>query len=305
LRAPKRTLASFAPLMSAGIALHIAAGTYQEILAIGADSVWIIGVDSALTILDGVDSEQASDQGAIVAVGRTGLTVRDIGVENFQIGLRWTTVTNSRIQNTTFRSNRLDGVRLNSGSSHNAIETCIVAGGDDCGIHLSGAPTNTISNNRISGSGRGICLEASGETSLVERNVVSSCLYHGVVLTNTSRAYFRSNRATNNGEAGFFLSGNSSNNIFVQNQCDSNEFAVQIVDVSADNVFTKNNFVPRPTHPDSIVLCAASSAQSFARNWWATKDSVVIRRRIQGAGAPFIDYWPYRLGPADALVTRS
>jgi hypothetical protein len=166
--------------------------------------------------------------------------------------------------------------------------------------------TNTASNCGIGSSldGCGFRFVNDANANVLVGNVASGNRSAGFSIE-TGAQTFIANRATATIDGpGFQLAGAAViGNRLSQNRSDSNiGYALSISAGAASNTIEKNNLIPSPSKPDSLVLHNGTANINLTRNWLDTVDSALIRSRIKGTGADSIIYSPFRLGLVDTAA---
>lgn len=307
--APFRTITKALSVADTRDVILIDAGFYDESAAIRADSISLIGVDSASTVIDPPDSP--TNTNGISSTGHLGLLIRDLRVTDAPSagdGILFTTVRSSVIRNVRADNNQ-NGIELQTTSLFNTI-TGVTATLNTTGILLTSSDTNVIMKNTAgANTTNGIFLNSNSDGNLVfdntcDSNSGSGAIGFGIRLSaNCDSNFVRNNRANSNKINGCFIATDASNNRIEQNSFESNlRYQIAVAAAARNNRIVKNNIRPSPAQPDSGVLIDTVVTSDFTRNWWNTTNRNAIRNRIFGSGAGSADFEPYRLGPVDIAV---
>ncbi|MEM4455443.1 MAG: NosD domain-containing protein [Thermofilaceae archaeon] len=125
----------------------------------------------------------------IILANRRNVIVRNLKVENFEIGIHVIESSNITITGNTIRNNDIVGIRLDN-SSGNTITGNTIAGNNQGGIYLDNSSGNTITGNILSNNNVGIYLDNSSGNRVFLNNfsnysqVYSEYYYYSVYSVN-------------------------------------------------------------------------------------------------------------------------
>ena len=323
---PLRTLSRVENWLTAGDTVYVDAGTYTETFVVLVDTVWILGADSSLTIIDPGDSTTNSVIG-IKADTQASVTISDLTVQNAFTGIYFQDVDFSTVQRVTAKNFKAVGISLDLNSWENAVadnyitqirydssqaQACISLYGDSNTVsnnksfdnYLSWAsPSFVIGGNRniVRGNlSRNDSSYASFWLSFANYNTISSNqalnnLGQGFIVDNSQGNVIRGNVIANNSQIGMTLSVSGNNaNLVTHNTFDSNGgFQLLTAGVNPDSI-QKNNVLIGPNNDSAISL---GSGSSWSRNWWGSADSSIVNTLSSNRGVPF------RLGLVDTGLT--
>jgi len=118
---PYRTIAKAMSMVGAGDTVYVDAGIYQEEVEVDTDYLTLTGADSALTIIDFGDTTWLTGAQGIYADTQTGLRVLDLQIRLCRIGIEWSNVDQSRIENVYSHHNGNLGINLHTNSDTNTL----------------------------------------------------------------------------------------------------------------------------------------------------------------------------------------
>ena len=234
--------------VSAGDTIYIDSGTYNETLTIDTDRVSLIGKDSSATVINPNDDLASDSMRGIQADTQTGLLIRNLRVQICLIGIEWSGVTNSRIENVTVELTTLGGdpypdgagMILKNGSDTNVLSSNTVQSNQGTGISLSASAGNTISGNYAASNGNGIVLTQSNSNVLSANTAASNTPGDGITLTSSSFNTLSGNTVTGNSNDGIRLNGSSNGNVITGNTATSNSAGGFDVDGSNSDTLSNN-----------------------------------------------------------------
>jgi parallel beta-helix repeat protein len=303
IQTPKRSLNDIEALLTPGDTVYVDAGTYLEpdTVSIAQSSIWIIGKDSAATVID-FNNTTSGGARAIYGSGLTQVVLRNFQVTRGFNGIWWTDVDTSTIAGVRSHTNGDRGVFITTGATGNVLQDVWASSNVNDGIYLNIAGAIAITGGlSSSNAGNGLLLASCDDARVTRFRSVSNSQSGFSLSGNTQRARLTANTALDNLQTGFDDAGNGNDNLFLANVADSNagyQFRMSASALGPDT-FRKNIILPSPGNPDSGVAHSAALRVDFTRNWWNTTDSGAIRNRIWGAGRDSVVYLPFRLGIVD------
>jgi len=223
---PKLTLAAVAPLLTYGDTLYIDAGTYNESdsFLISVSNLWVIGVDSATTVIDFNDTS-ASSLLALYAGNVSNLTIRDIGIIDGYRGIWWDNVDGSTLLRVRADTHGGQGFYFANGANQNTVTNCQTRyngeGGSPSGFLLEDCNQNTITGHFSADNGAsGIGFGGS------DMNTVTG----GTILDNATRGFFLNTGSDSNTITGNYIRNSGDGivvqsadlNYFGENTCETN-----------------------------------------------------------------------------------
>ncbi|HBW47073.1 TPA: hypothetical protein DEF17_03970, partial [bacterium] len=271
---PKLTINSVLPLLSDGDTVYIDAGTFQpgETLTIANNSVWLVGVDSAKTIIDFQVSTQAAFR-SLYAANKNYVTVRDLQVKNGYFGIYFKTADYGEITRVNANTNGWIGIILESSADSNTVQYCYATGNSGYGFYLgdadrsllrwnyalsntligfllgSGADTNTLIENKSKSNADGYKIDATSIGNIFQSDSSSNNSGAGFAVVSAS-AYntFRSCTSTVDGAQGFYISDGgyaASNNQIIQCRIESS--GADAIYVASHLCTATQNIISNPT----------------------------------------------------------
>ena len=179
-------------------------------LVIGADNITLDGNGHTIS------GALAEETYGIYSNGKSGINIRNCIITNFDLGMRFDSVSNSTIANNLIMNNT-DGAFL-YGSSSNVFHGNIVSGNKNSGLSMYVySNNNTIFNNTISNNG--------------ENGFQMLASYYNTFFNNT----------LNNNVVGFYLSTAASCNTFFDNLVVNNVDGCEIWSGASNNMIYSNN----------------------------------------------------------------
>ncbi|MBI4178986.1 right-handed parallel beta-helix repeat-containing protein, partial [bacterium] len=335
---PFRTLVVAARYLTGGDTILADAGVYDSFVTVNSaetagvnlavDSVALIGVDSAATIIDPPGANSLVNLYGVYADTQVGLTIKNIGVTGAYDGIHFYNVDNSTVESDSASSCGNAGIHLRVNSDANTIKDNEAMSNLARGIYLDASSNNTVTNNRAgSNSTHGIRLYSSS-TNTVTNNTVSSNSDNGIYLDSSLNCTVENNTASSNSNNGIYLYSSSnnrvmnntavsnsygialdasSNNQVLQNDARNNtQYQIYIDGASNSDTVQKNNIAPSGTNPDSGIYngsTAAGNTFAFTRNWWNSTDTGRIKQMIyQASNGDSVIWQPFRLGQVDTAA---
>ncbi|OGH55782.1 MAG: hypothetical protein A3I06_11605, partial [Candidatus Lindowbacteria bacterium RIFCSPLOWO2_02_FULL_62_12] len=275
------------------------AGSETSVVTVTRDTIALIGKDSNATVLDPPGPKTQSGLYGVIVSGRTGATIRNLGVTGAYMGIRIQSSALCAVDADSACANGSVGIYLlNAAARQNTVTNCVVDGNTTSGIEVSSsASANTIQNNICnSNSVSGIRLTSSVTNTVVAGNTVNSNTYQGIYIQSSDSNTIRHNTVVSNPSIGIRLSSGSNYNVIYQNQITGNDTGIKISDTSSLNLIARNNLHGNTT---SNLENAGGQSQTTARNWWGSTDSVAIAAKISDTASA---WQPYRLGVVDTAA---
>jgi len=199
--------------------------------------------------------------------GRTGVTIINLRVSQFQLGIQLWSCSNCTLTGNTCNSNSVAGIDTVSSAGNELINnTCNFNGeygisinhSDDStltgnsnewntyfGIHLYYSNGNTLTGNTNNSNDRGITLYCSGSNTLTG-NICQSNRWVGIHVYSSTGNTIESNTYNSNNTDGIFLE-NSNGNTLTGNTCNSNTRRGIYLNNSSNNTLTGNTFNSNPS----------------------------------------------------------
>jgi len=200
-----------------------------EPIVVTADNIII---DGAGYTVQGTGSGRGID-----LTGRNNVTLKNLGVTNFDYGIRLFQSSNNNIDDNTFSSNGGEGIALRF-SSNNTITGNTVSN-NGVGIYMGTSSNNTIIGNTVSNNDSGIHLASSSNNNTFTGNIVSNN-DHGIYLWSSRKNTIIGNTVSNNEYGGIRLDSSSNNNTVTGNTASSNnDYGIRL-DSSSNNTVTGN-----------------------------------------------------------------
>ncbi len=288
---------------AAGYSLVIAASKYNvidsNVITNGSDygifhsSRWCHYVNNLVSAASNAGMYFSSSADSSWVIGNTFINTGGAG-----LGINLAFGTNNTIARNVFDGNAGHHIQIDGDS--NFVDSNTLRNGLGYGIYVR-YRRNTFVNNSVESTGMSAFFSSGGDTNLVVGNTFrfAGAGAHGIELSNAHFNEFRNNRTESNANHGISLT-NSRLNLFTQNQSSGNGgYAVRIAGTSALDTFQKNVLLGGTTRPDSGVLNASASTLDFMRNWWDTRDTSAIARRVVNTGGGSVSWTPFRLGAVD------
>ena len=219
--APKRFLNQLKGLVRAGDTICIDRGIFNETEAVSIETgpLWIIGIDSASSILDFLDSSPSSTRKVLINA-KSLVSIADIGIRNAGIGLHFITAETCTVDRVNLSSNATgflaEVTTRGCVISNSAMSFCTtgiqildavrnrftsnrVAVSRSNGIEIVGGDINTIESNTISGGNSvGILFAAFADSNTVRYNAVSAHPSDGFQVNNSDWNFLLGNTSTGN-----------------------------------------------------------------------------------------------------------
>jgi len=157
--------------------------------------------------------------------GRSNVTIKNVRIKRFEIGIYLYESSNSGISGNNITNNDNYGIYLYL-SLNNTISGNNVTNNRD-GILLTYSSNNTISENKITANYRywGVRLESASNNNTISRNNMTNNDY-ALSLIDSSNNNIYGNNMTNN-DYGFWISG-SSNNLLANNLVDGSQYGFYV-----------------------------------------------------------------------------
>jgi len=208
----------------------------------------IIGADSITLNCDGhtITGSGTGSGNGIKLVSRTGVTIRNCTVTNFDDGIQINQSNNNTFENNLTHHNIQEGFDIEDANTNNFVENTSRDNGRD-GFDVGTSSSNTFTGNVATGNGtsgsggNGIELDFSA-SNILTANTVNNNALNGFSLDSSSGNTFEGNTADNNTERGFQIE-TSNNGSFRNNHAtgNANEDARQD-GFSTGNAFCGNTF---------------------------------------------------------------
>ena len=235
---PKRNLFDLSGLLTRGDTIFLDAGTYAQIIIVDTDAITLRGADSSLTILDINDSGVGNSYKAIFADSQSFLRVENITIRNYWVAFEGRNIDSSTISNVTIEYSGRYGIYVDGGSDGNRIEHSLIHRSVNDGIRIFGGSSNTLINNTSrNAAGKGIALENSSSSNVIDRNTLSGN-NTGLSIAGGSANVVSGNIST--GNANGFTITSTANNLFTNNRAETNSAMGYSVLSSSGDSFTAN-----------------------------------------------------------------
>lgn len=164
-----------------------------------------------------------SNEFGIYLNGRTGVTIKNCIVDNFERGVYLVSSSNNNIINIISTSHGDHGIFLSSSPSNN-ITNSIAIGNYGNGIYLVSSSNSNIINSTTNSNGRGINIESSSNVNVINCTVHghTTWCYGGIQLSGVTNSNIIGNNASENC-MGISLGGSSNNRLTnnIANWCNS------------------------------------------------------------------------------------
>ncbi len=287
---PFRTISEAMSHVAAEDTILVDAGTYGETVAFITDGLTLAGAGSTATSFDFGDSSTVTAAVGIYSDTHSGLLIKNLSIRNYMIGLSFSGVSASRVENVTVENCGESGMYLwNSGGV--VFNQVVSRNNIFDGLTVDGSKNINVISSRFTGNDSNGLVFIQSDTALVKENHLTENSQAGLLLDNTSTSLASNNLITGN-NSGMELIGGFFNEV-IQNDIRNNT-NYQVYNTTFDNLFRKNNLVASTTNPDSVVK-DTSSGIDFIYNWWGTTAHTAIDTKLTGFGS----YEPYRLGQVD------
>ena len=195
-------------------------------IVIAADGITLDGARHTLTG-DGTGN-------GVLLSGRTGVTVKNVIVKNFEVGIFLSNSDGNTLTSNTANSNTGDGISL-EGSDGNTLKNNTANSNVNEGILLNLSNGNTLTSNTANSNGFGILLNLSNGNTLTSNTANSNSFGIFVQLSNSNT--LTGNTANSNAQSGIFLNI-SNGNTLTSNTANSNSFGILII--GSNNVLQRN-----------------------------------------------------------------
>lgn len=208
---------------------------------------------------------------------RNNVTIRNVAVTNFQIGINLENATQSKLINNNITTYTYeDGIKLTN-STNNILSNNVIYSYADLysppnrGISLENCSKNTISENRVTGNFYSIYLRLSNNNTLSGNSITKSefgfDLYfssNNILAGNTifSTVLAISRGVYPDSGTGIWLEVNSTYNQVHKNNVKNNGEAMRVWDFSSNNIIYENNFINN-TNQISIITRGIPDPQSI------------------------------------------
>ena len=179
-------------------------------IVIAADGITLDGARHTLTG-DGTGN-------GVLLSGRTGVTVKNVIVKNFEVGIFLSNSDGNTLTSNTANSNTGDGISL-EGSDGNTLKNNTANSNVNEGILLNLSNGNTLTSNTANSNSFGILI--IGSNNVLQRNTASLNIQSGFLLNTDTNTTLKGNTANSNGAFGY-KSVSSTGLIFSKNKCSGN-----------------------------------------------------------------------------------
>jgi len=177
---PLRTLGYVLTYAKAGDTVYVDAGTYNEAVTIGVDTLTLIGAGGGKTVLDKGGDSTVNGNG-IYASSMKGLTIRKLRVRNFNYGIKLYIVTQSRVDECEVVENNTYGIHLTNSSTDNTV-SATRADTNYYGIYMDLSSTgNTLSGDTANGN-RADGIYVGTNNNVLTRNTANGNVGYGIYL---------------------------------------------------------------------------------------------------------------------------
>lgn len=172
-------------------------------------------------VLDGAGYTVTGNGNAngIRLISMSGVTVRNIMIRNFVIGIELYDSSDNSLSGDTVTAITNIGISLYSSSSNTLSSNTVTARYEDIFLWPA-SDNNALSGNTLTNSGSGIFLIGSSNNALSGNTVTND--HDGLVLNSSSGNTLSGNNIANNAGSGIFLENSSSNNFIFHNSFVSN-----------------------------------------------------------------------------------
>jgi parallel beta-helix repeat protein len=177
--------------------------------------------------------------GHVLIVNCTNFTIKNLKIDNTDVGIRVLYSENMSILKNEIRDNlgsihiaRSDNITVESNEVSNV----------NYGIYVSGSSNGTLLNNNVSESNwTGISLSYSSRINVSENNIIYSN-HDGIYLVSSPDSNIIQNNIKFNGENGIYLYRHSDNNLIKDNNISSNDLdGIRIYYYSNNNILSNNS----------------------------------------------------------------
>ena len=209
-------------------------------IVIGSDGVTLDGAGATV-------SGENSGAGILLPEARTGVTIKNVNVENFWYGIQALKDSNNNtLTENTVSNNNYYGIFLYS-SSDNTLAENTVSNNKYYGIFLLSSSDNILTGNTASDNAfGGIYLYSYSENNILKGNTVSNNKYYGIYLYYYSENnILKGNTVSNNNYYGIYLLS-SSDNILAENTISNNPTGIYYYDSNFNQIYN-NNFIDNTT----------------------------------------------------------
>lgn len=203
----------------------------------------IIGADNITIDGNGHTIDGIGNGSGIALSGRKGVSVKNLEVTQFSIGVSlYNAFDNDISHNTLVGNNRgvrlassnnniinmniiLDSflaIRILSNSNDNIITNNIVSGTTSNSINLQYSNDNIVDNNTVSNNAFGIDLYQSNDNTITNNTVTNN--YYGIRIILSKENTVKKNEAENNWRDGFYVDAMSSENTIQGNNSTNNKW---------------------------------------------------------------------------------
>ena len=253
----------------------VASGTYTLTTNLVSQNRTCIRVNVSDVVIDGagfsiMDNESlyrlTDNNYAVYSSGFSNITIKNLYVENYTVGIYLSSVTNSTIQNNIINRTGYAYYDVTSGRS-NVLENNTILNTTAYGVYVSGGVINaTIANNTINKSGfygiyvynavahtiiqnntldyAGIELIGDANHSLIEGNNINNYTRYGVLVYTSDNETIENNTMTNGYAHGVLLQFSLDTTIKNNTAHDNTGYAIAYgfyVYQSSNNIFDSNN----------------------------------------------------------------
>ncbi len=232
---------------------------------------------------------EGSEVGQLILVNCSNVDVKDIQVNDTDVGLEFVYCTNIRIKNTIISNNRYgmyfanssyvtitgcnvtnnyDGIYVYSSSHYNVTINNLSWNKFD-GIYVSFSSNTNITNNEMYNNGRGVVLASSSIDNNIKSNNIHLNNFESIYLSSSSNNTIVNNEASSNKGHGFRLYSSSRNNI-TNNVIFLNKLnGLHIESSSNNNIITGNNI----SYSDRGIMLSSSNNNTIAGNNISNNDN--------------------------------
>jgi parallel beta-helix repeat protein len=171
--------------------------------------------------------------------GRSNVTIKNVAIIKFEIGVYLDHSSYNRIIGNQIKENSKDGVLLDH-SFDNSITGNNITENNGHGISLYSSNYNNVTkNNIITNNWHGIYLDSSSEyNNMAGNNIVANNF--GIALYSSSKNNIAGNNMANN-NFGVYVVNSSDNSITGNNITDNNQVGIALYSLSKNNAVIRNN----------------------------------------------------------------
>jgi parallel beta-helix repeat protein len=162
----------------------------------------------------------SSSGSGILLEYRTGVTIMNCIVTNFEHGITLYESTDITLKGNTTFSNLEDGIEL-SESDGNVVKHNVTSSNGEYGILLSGSDDNTVNGNTVQNNNRNGIHFSDGYSNIVMNNLATGNSHAGIALGDSLFNIVKDNTGNSNGLYGIEV-GDADNNILMKNWTEGN-----------------------------------------------------------------------------------